>query len=203
MALTMVHLLAADRWARDRREYAQSPEFFLGAVSPDAIHIRDHDDKSHKDEIHLYNWRSLHREPVEAYLRAHRTPFDVGYAVHVLTDCQWVPRDMEQLPGLMKPDGKLNIDRYYNDTFVTDFALYHSHPRLEQLLGLIATAAVPEDHPLLTAYEFTEWRKVILDAYRGECPRHDPVRFIDEAYVLDFVNDSTPLIDEVLAEAGL
>jgi len=203
MALTMVHLLAADRWAKGHPEFQESPEFFLGAVSPDAIHIRDHDDKSHKDEIHLYNWRSLHREPVEAYWRAHHTPFDVGYGVHVLTDCQWVPRYVARLPGLMAPEGKLNIPVYYNDTFVTDFALYHAEPRLEHILQLIGRAGVPDDHPLLTRYEFTEWRKVILDAYRGECPKHDPVQFIDEAYVREFVRDSTALIDEIYRESGL
>ena len=44
MALTMVHLLVADRWAAEHPAYMDSPEYYLGAVSPDAIHIRDKDD---------------------------------------------------------------------------------------------------------------------------------------------------------------
>ena len=197
MALTMVHLLVADRWAARHPQYWESPEFYYGAISPDAIHIRDGNDKSRKDEFHLFNWRSPHPENVIAYWQEHFTPFDVGYGVHVLTDAQWVPRYIERLPGLFKPDGKLNVDLYYNDTFVTDFRLYRKLPRLEQILKRIEEADTPGDHPLLTDYEFSQWRKVILDAYRGECPRHDPPTCIDEAYVMDFVGDSLPLIDDV------
>lgn len=197
MALTMVHLLAADRWARRHPEYLDCPEYYLGAISPDAIHIRDHDDKSRKNEFHLYNWQSLHREPVEAYWRAHHTPFDIGYGVHVLTDCQWVPRYAYKLPGILRPDGKLNVAIYYNDTFVTDFELYNSQPRLQALLELVAKAAVPSDHPLLTQYEFSEWRRLMLEAYHAPCPKNDPVCFIDRPYVESFVADCIPLIDEI------
>lgn len=200
MALTMVHLLAADLWAHGHAEYLDSPEFYLGAVSPDAIHIRDRSDKSHKDEIHLYNWRSLHRRPLEAYWRDHHAPFDIGYGIHVLTDCQWVARYVQRLPGIMRPNGLLNTDIYYNDTFVTDFALYHSMARLRDILEMLPRAAVPGDHPLLTQYEFTQWRALIMDAYHGECPKHDPVRFIDIPYVEAFVRDSIHLMDEVYRE---
>ena len=199
MALTMVHLLVADRWAAGHPEYRDCPEFYYGAISPDAVHIRDGGDKSHKDEIHLHNWRAAHPDEVIAYWRERLAPFDVGYGVHVLTDCQWVPRYTERLPGLFGPDGRLDIDRYYNDTFVTDFALYRHNPRLEALLERIGTASTPADHPLLGAYEFSQWRRTILEAYRGECPRHDPPRCVDEAYVKEFVEDAIAYIDEVFA----
>ena len=200
MALTMVHLLVADKWAQGHPEYADSPEYFLGAVSPDAIHVRDHNDKSHKDEIHLYNWRQLHRASIEDYWHAHRSAFDIGYGVHVLTDCQWVQRYITRLPGIMLPSGLLNTDIYYNDTFVTDFALYRADPRLEVILQMIARADIPGDHPLLTCDEFEGWRGIILEAYRGACPKNGPVTFIDEAYVHAFVRDSIPLIDEIYRE---
>lgn len=201
MALTMVHLLVAELWARSHPEYLESPEYYYGAVSPDAMHIRFHGDKSRKDEFHLYNWRALHREPVVAYWRKRRAPFDIGYGVHVLTDCQWVPRYTSAFPGLFLPNGKLDIETYYNDTFVTDFALLRENPRLREVLDLLARAQAPEDHPLLTREEFDGWRKVILDGYRGECPRRDPVRFITEAYVRAFAADSLALIGDVYREA--
>ena len=196
MALTMVHLLAAERWARGHVEFADSPDFYLGAISPDAIHIRDHDDKSHKDEIHLFNWRSPHPEHVAAYWRERSSPFDIGYGVHVLTDGQWVPRYHERLPGMLKPDGRPDTDIYYNDTFVTDFALYDAEKELHRILDMIAAAKVPNDHPLLTADELSQWRDAIVKAYHGDCPKRDPVRFVTEAYVREFVVDCTGLIDE-------
>lgn len=200
MALTMVHLLVADLWAKGHPEYLDSPEYYYGAVSPDAIHVRDGDDKSHKNEIHLNNWGKLHRQDVVDYWRVRRAPFDVGYGVHVLTDAQWVPRYKRQLPGLL-PEGKLNIHRYYNDTFVTDFALLHGIPRLGEVLDMLEKADTPADHPLLTAHEFSAWRDIILKAYRGECPRNEPVKYIDVPYVRAFADDSIALIDEVYGEA--
>ncbi len=200
MALTMVHLLVADLWAQGHPQYLDCPGYYYGAISPDAIHVRDGNDKSHKNEIHLNNWGVLHRQDVVDYWRDHRTPFDVGYGVHVLTDAQWVPRYRERLPGLL-PGGKLDIPRYYNDTFVTDFALRDQTPRIADILDMIERADTPTDHPLLTAHEFSAWRDILLEAYRGECPRHEPVRYITADYVREFVGDSIPLIDEVFAEA--
>ena len=200
MALTMVHLLVAERWARGHAQYADCPEFYLGVISPDAIHIRDKNDKSHKNEIHLNNWVSPHPEDVMAYWRKRHAPFDVGYGVHVLTDGQWVPRFRQQLPGIILPNGLLDTGIYYNDTFVTDFQLYRETKNMESILRAIEMADVPEDHPLLTRYELDEWRKVILQTYRGKCPKHDPVRFIDENYVRAFVEDSIELIDKVYEE---
>ena len=196
MALTMTHLLAADLWAKEHPEYRQSPEFFYGVISPDAIHIRDGNDKSHKNEIHLNNWGSPHPGDVIAYWQAHSSPFDIGYGVHVLTDAQWVPYYRRMLPQILKPDGLLNTDIYYNDCFVTEFRLYAAMPRLEEMLRLLEGAQTPEDHPLLTAYEFSQWRKVTLDAYRGQCPYDKPVQMIDEAYLDTFVKYSIPMIEE-------
>ena len=123
-------------------------------------------------------------------------PFDIGYGVHVLTDGQWVPRYKEKLPGILGPDGLLNTDIYYNDTFVTDFKLYDTRPRLRQVLALLENAKTPQDHPMLKGYMFSQWRKDLVEAYRGECPRHDPVQFIDEAYVNAFIDESIPLIED-------
>ena len=201
MALTMVHLLCADRWAQTRPIYRDSPEYYLGAISPDAIHVRDHDDKSHKNAIHLNNWNEMHPGDIADYWRARSSPFDIGYGVHCLTDCQWVAGYRRTFPGLFGADGKLCVERYYNDTFVTDFALRDAVPRLREILLLIGKADVPADHPLLTFDEFYKWREMILAAYAGECPRQGEARFIDETYVRAFCESAMALIDQVYEEA--
>ncbi len=197
MALTMTHLLVADEWAKAHPEYRLSPEFFYGAISPDAIHIRDGNDKSHKDDIHLKNWREPHPDKVIAYWLSRSEPFDIGYGVHVLTDAQWVPYYRRVLPQILKADGLLNTDIYYNDCFVTEFSLYSALPRLEGILKLIEAACTPHDHPLLTGYELEQWRNLTLETYRGQCPYHEPVRFIDEAYIDTFVRYSIPMIEDI------
>ena len=196
MALTMVHLLAAARWAQGRPQYRDCPEYYLGAISPDAIHIRDHDDKSHKDFIHLHNWQRPHPEEVAAYWRTRSSPFDIGYGVHVLTDGQWVPRYKARLTGMLKPDGKLDVEIYYINTWVTDFRLYREQPELPRILDMIGAAAVPGDHPLLTADELSAWRDLTVSTYHGECPKHGEARFVTPEYVLEFVEDCAALMDE-------
>lgn len=196
MALQMVHLLVAQKWAQAHAEYRNNPEFYLGAISPDAIHIRDGNDKSRKDEFHLYNWMQPNVENVIAYWREHHTPFDVGFGVHVLTDAQWVPRYRSRIPQLVYPDGKIDIQTYYNDTYVTDFELYRECGGAE-LFNLVERGEAPADHPLLTREEFAQWQRDMLDCYRGECPKRDPVKYINRAYIEDFVNDAQSLIDEV------
>ena len=201
MALQMVHMLVADCWAQRYPEYLDSPEFFLGVTGPDAIYIRDGYDKTHKNEIHLDNWSRLNRQPVIDYWRTWKRPFDVGYGVHVLTDAQWVPRFRERLPQLILPDGKVNQGIYYNDCFVTDFELLHDISRLREIMKLLERAQAPTEHPLLGFHEFDEYRKHLIRLYAGECPRHDPVQYVTADYVMEFVNESSALIDEIFEEA--
>lgn len=196
MALLMVHLLVARKWARGHAEYFDCPDFYLGVISPDAIHVRDHDDKSHKNEIHLNNWVSPHPDEVIAYWREHHAPFDIGYGVHVLTDAQWVPRYRARVPELLLPDGKIDTGIYYNDTFVTDFQLYRDCGG-RQLFDWVEQGTAPADHPLLTRHELEEWKRMMVASYRGECPKHDPVRYIDRGYVESFIDDCQEMIEQV------
>ena len=195
MALLMVHLRAAQAWAARHSEFAENPDFYFGAISPDAIHIRDGNDKSRKDEIHLYNWREPHPENVLAYWEEHSSPFDVGYGLHVLTDAQWVPQFRQRFPQLLDASGKINTAVYYNDNYVTDFQLYADGGR--ELLELTAHGVAPEDHPLLTKAEFDQWRALVEELYRGACPKHDPVQCFDRAYAETFIEECQPMLDDV------
>lgn len=195
MALLMVHLLVAQRWAQAHAEYRDCPEFYLGAISPDAIYIRDGKDKSHKDEIHLNNWLAPHPEEVLAYWRGHHEPFDVGYGIHVLTDAQWAPHFRACFPEILYPDGKVRTEIYYGDTFATDYALYRERDG-ERLFGLVEKGRAPEDHPKLPHYAFDEWRKMMVEEYRTQRRPTGPVRLIDRAFVERFIEDSQQLLND-------
>ena len=206
MALPMVHLLAARRWAQGHPEYLDSPEFYLGAISPDAIHIRDHDDKSHKNAVHLNNWISPHPEEVLAYWREHNSSFDIGYGVHVLTDGQWVPRYRRLVPQIVYPDGRIDQKRYYGDTLRTDAELYRDCGG-EALFGMILRAQAPEDHPLLTFDELDQWRKGKAAEYRAMRPDGEPAVYIGHGYVERFLEDCQALLEQTyqdhLKEVGI
>jgi len=196
MALPMVHLLAAWAWAQDKPELKSNPDYYLGAISPDAIHIRDGNDKSHKNEIHLNNWRTPDPDRVLSYWKTHHSAFDIGYGMHVLLDGQWTVNFRQNAPGVLMSDGRPNPEIYYRDTCVTDFDFYSQSPLSMHLMELAERGKAPEEHPLLTAAEIDAWRRDIVAFYRRPCPKEGPAQFIDCAFVEDFLSRCNPLIDQ-------
>lgn len=195
MALLMVHLLVAQRWAEKHGEYLNCPEFYLGAIAPDASYIRDGNDKSHKNEIHLNNWNEPHPEDVLAYWKEHHTPFDIGYGIHVLTDAQWAPLFRITFPDILYPDGTVKTEIYYNDTFTTDYDLY-AECEGERLFALADAAVAPDDHPMLSKEIYDKWCRMMVDEYKEHEKPTDPVVFIDRAYVEKFMEDAQQLLEE-------
>lgn len=198
MALPMIHLLAAYDWAKDRPEYAACPEFYLGTISPDAIHVRDGRDKSHKNEVHLNNWRSPDPDAVLAYWRGHKTPFDIGYGIHVLLDGHWAVGFRRDFPEMLLPGGKPDPEIYYNDISPVDSRLYYGSPLRPFLFGMLERAAPPEDHPLLTSAEIGVWRDSMREFYAVEKHPKRPIRFITMEYVQAFLDRCSGIFNEVI-----
>lgn len=190
----MVHLLAAWAWAQDKPALRENPDYYLGAISPDAIHIRDGNDKSRKNEIHFNNWRTPDPDCVLEYWSAHHTPFDIGYGIHVLLDGQWAQGFRMRFPQMLLPDGRPDTNIYYNDTIITDFALYHESPHTPVLFDMLRRGRAPADHPQLRLHEFEGWREETLKFYDRPCPRSAPVRFITREYVLEFIDQCQELM---------
>lgn len=203
MALPMVHLVAARMWAQDKPAYINCPEYYLGTISPDAIHIRDGNDKSHKDEIHLRNWRVPNPGRVAEYWRTHRTPFDAGYGLHVLLDGQWAVGFRSAFPEMLLPSGKPDPEIYYNDTYRLDFALFDQYTKDGFFEDMLKQAVAPLDHPLLTAYEISAWRDETFRFYDRPCPKNDPIRFITREYLDHFLGECFALPNELYKEAFL
>ncbi len=196
MALPIVHLLTARRWAENQPALAECPEYYLGAVAPDGIAVRDGNDKSHKDEIHLGNWNDLRPERVLAYLRERSAPFDLGWAVHVLTDAVWSPG--KNLPRLLDGNGRLRTDIYYNDCGLAEFALLAHRPEARHALRLQGYARAPQDHPLLSGAEIAAWRDYLTEYYVRPMPWKPPARFLDEGFVLGFVERAQSTLNDIL-----
>lgn len=195
MALPMVHLLVAWTWAQDKPELRENPDFYLGAISPDAVHIRDGNDKSHKNEIHLNNWRTPDPDAVLQYWSKHQKPFDIGYGIHVLLDGQWAVGFRQRFPEMLRPDGKPDPQVYYNDTLITDFDLYQHSQLTPFLMKMVQEGHAPTDHPLLGAREFSLWQSDTIHFYQRPCPMDGPIRFISREYVDDFIKECLPLMN--------
>lgn len=216
MALVMVHLLVAREWAMKHPEYLNCPEYYYGAIAPDAIHVRDGNDKSHKNAIHFHNWSGSRPQLMREYWLSHHTPFDVGYAIHCLTDGLWVDGYKSAFPGILLPDGRADPHKYYNDVYATERALYAETANMSQLLDWIANAQTPQDHPQLRAHEFEKWRENVLREYDVNCPAigawrtksyremglpdpddHDPV-YITPRYIRDFMRTTCEKIEDII-----
>lgn len=197
MALPMVHLLAAYAWAQDKPELVNNPDYYLGAISPDAIHIRDGSDKSHKNATHMGNWREMLPSAIVGYWHTHRSAFDIGYGIHALTDGMWTVRFHRELTGMLLPNGKPDPEIYYNDTLIVDFRLFHDHPLTPFLMDMLRRGSAPAGHPLLSAHEIDAWRRDTLAFYDRPCDRHAPVRFVTYEYVQRFLADCNGYLNNV------
>lgn len=216
MALVMVHLLVAREWAALHPEYLNAPEYYFGAIAPDAIHIRDGNDKSRKNAVHYMNWGGSHPESILEYWLSRRNPFDVGYAIHCLTDGLWVDGYRSAFPGLLTPDGKTKPTLYYNDVYATERELFAATPETGAMLRMISQANAPEDHPQLLAAEFNQWRCNVLREYDLTSPAigawryksylemglpepddKDPL-FITPQYIHRFMRETASAIDAII-----
>ena len=197
MALPMVHLLAAYAWAQDKPNLKNNPDYYLGAISPDAIHIRDGNDKSHKNATHMGNWREMLPGAVISYWQQHHTAFDIGYGVHALTDGLWTVRFHRELTGMLLPNGKPDPKIYYNDTMSVDFRLYHESPLTPFLMNMVRSGQAPYDHPLLTGDEIRSWQQATLAFYGKPLSNPAPVRFVTYAYVQRFLADCNTYMSKV------
>lgn len=169
MAYPMVHLLVARGYAAHHPALMECPEYYLGAVAPDAVHVRP-DARAHADKraAHLGVYGKMDGlAQVRAYWQdVGRTPFDIGYGIHILTDRHWVAFYRQAFPGLINADDSTNAARYRPDAAWIDAALYRDAVRHTHIPTLLAHAQPPGAHPLLTEAELLAWRGGMLETMR-------------------------------------
>lgn len=193
MTTTMIHLLAAREWAAGRAMYEGSPEFFLGAISPDAVHARAHVEKADKQKSHLGNHGKPNFDALAEYIAERQTAFDIGYIVHLISDPIWCAKYRRELPGLFGADGHTIPALYYPDCANVEAELCD-----QGLLDLIERATAPSDNPLLCAGDISKWRDMVVAQYRE--PERDARGrgIITREFVLDFVSEVAESTDEIM-----
>ena len=207
MPLPMVHLAVAVRLvaageSTDSPESADSAEFYLGSIAPDAIHTRDGAGRSEKLDTHFAQGypRQFDLGALGAMLTAHRAggklvSFAEGYTAHVLTDRLWQDTVAAAFRQRMQQQG-LEAERralYYRDCDKLDFDIYDAAPWRPTVWGYLSTAAARDFAPLLTATEISAWRDRVLGWFDKNAPMRlhtvtqispgDVETFIDRAVV--------------------
>ena len=193
MPYPMVHLLTARRWAAEKPDLLENPEFYLGAISPDAIHMRPGVGRPDKHASHL---DVLTRGPEAALnsLAGRSGGFDTGYCLHILTDFYWFQHVQRTYPRLVQPDGAFIPDIYYPDCDLAEEGLYRESLERAGFWDLLGRAMPPEGHPLLSGGEIDLWRKRVL-GWRGS-QSLAPAKVITLEAVRGFIDGVQPILKE-------
>ena len=117
MSLPMVHLAVAYNWRSDDKNFKlhDDPDFYLGAISPDAIHARRDSTRDDKHKTHLDVSRGNYGRIVERFWDSvpQRSPRLRAPYTHDRVLGRVLPRT---LSGAVSTPRQGRADQYYNDT---------------------------------------------------------------------------------------
>lgn len=212
MPLPMVHFaVAVTLYAARHQEI--TPEFLLGSIAPDAIHLRNGWTPADKVITHFGlpydypDWGKI--EPILA--RTVGAPpslaaLTAGYVAHILTDQLWI--DTVAIPNRPRIPAELTQDErkalYYRESDQIDFNFYHRAPWRPLVWDRLTVAQTADVDPLLTGDEIDRWRRRTLDWFTDGTkePKITPVYYTD-AQVVDFVARAAVFVQDELTHRGL
>lgn len=207
MPLPMVHLAIA--WQIRQLEAAPtSPDFLLGCISPDAIHMRPHAGRDDKERVHLLTNSKFDSESARKMLRQHAqgqsqaAQFTTGYVSHLLADRIWVEAVVDPFrkrhPPTLSPEEERTL--YYLETDQVDFDLYRRVPWRLEVWSQLASAHPFDFLTLLTAGEIGAWRDKTLIWFEKlkEEPLIEPV-YITTGDVNVFIDRAARAITQTFA----
>jgi hypothetical protein len=163
--LPMVHLAVAVQLHEKEGKFP-SPDFLLGSIAPDAIHMRPGTGKDDKLLVHLWEQADPGRERARRLLgryasdKSEAREFAQGYMCHLLTDDLWYRTVIEpffqSVPQVLSEPQRRSL--YYLETDQIDFDIYHQAPWRQEVWSRLAAAQSRDFAKLLTAGEISQWR---------------------------------------------
>lgn len=198
MALPIVHLAVAYNWAADKKHLFTNPEYYLGVISPDAIHTRPDSNRDDKSRTHLgINRRVISSlNPVYELLAVHNDPFHIGYVIHIITDWIWANYYTTVCSDVLDENGKTIPSRYYNDTAQVDYMLYNVLPYREFMFDMLEQSVSPDLDDLLTSEEIEAWKQRTLHWFENECQWKNPILYVTYEKVCNFIDTASAKINE-------
>lgn len=210
MPLPMVHLSTAEKI--NTLQCLKSPEFYLGSISPDAVHmragfVRDDKTRSHCNARVFAAIEELAPLCVRIENSAGKErEFLLGYLVHILTDLFWEDTIFKMYGERYEMDPAPIQDRrmgYYNDTDQLDFAIYEKEswrPKVWEMLTQAEDFAVEE---AVTMDEVAAWKHRTLNWYNSGKSQHtNPIKYISYEDLDGFTSYAAQKCEEYLKYKG-
>ena len=184
MPLPMVHLCVAKNIVDTGFPVNDLSQFYLGTISPDAIHMRQDADRLAKNITHLlpaekgkiHSWEDRNEDYYFEFMRDFTntnqakasTDFLMGYAIHILTDMLWTKRVFSEFTDKFNMSGVSAEDRqkvYYHDTDIVDYQLYNESGWRPDVWQSLQGVAYSDFLNLLSAQEIKLWNERTLNFY--------------------------------------
>lgn len=203
MAYPAVHLLVAARAARGIPALDMCPAYLLGAIAPDAVHVRPGVVTKSPDKraSHLHISGTDGRDAVRTYWAEMGTdPYHLGYGVHVLTDRLWVAFYPDAFPALMR-DGHTVPEVYMPDAAWMERALHWRVLRHTGIVDALVTAEEARANAYVAAREALAWRDRVLAQMAGyEGDAQGQPAAMDYGAVVAFIEEAGGDLHAILAE---
>ena len=209
MALPMVHLAVAHEFARRKGELLADGSYYLGAIAPDAVHMRKNYERQHKAASHFTLNKSREADlkvwiadALANYDATSHDSFSLGYVIHVLTDVLWTDGEGGMIFDSYAQDPapvQKQMEAYYNDTDVIDLLLYHKEPWRKDVFGAMEHAAAAAFGELVTMEECDAWRKRTIRWYsEHEISSYQPLRYTSLEKVRSFIQRAAEQLADIL-----
>jgi hypothetical protein len=185
-----------------------SPEFLLGSIAPDAIHMRENTTRQDKNRTHLceddgtmpnlqifYDFCKQHLKQNEHDYNQ----FIFGYVSHLYADLRWtetVWKDyVEKVRHVIDGHNESIKSRYNKEVCQIDYNLYRSEEWSNKILTSLLNSREYSIPKLLTSKEITQYREHTIQGLRdeGNEPCIVPIYITDDIVRL-FINTT---VDEL------
>jgi len=209
----MVHLYVAKNIYDLGLKDIDLPQFYLGTISPDAIHMRDNSDRNDKNKVHLIpvekKWSDIdenkYYEFIFEYVKMNQYNVNMnflwGYIIHILTDMHWTKKIYNDFKDKYKNDSSPIQDErmaYYNDTDKLDQILFNEGGNcVKNIWKYLNNSKSINFLDILSENEINLWKERTLHWYdSGESKHKNPIRYITKIDIQNFINEYSKIIFE-------
>ncbi|MCK4826346.1 zinc dependent phospholipase C family protein [bacterium] len=170
MPLPMLHLLIAHDIC-DALDIDSKSQFYLGNISPDAIHMRKGWTREEKRSLHLTKSEKELNErtkiAIDFYHKNHdekNENFIIGYVVHIIVDNYWSHLFARHFHQVYSYNMDIEVAKhvYYTETEKIDSIAYFDSEFSEEICAVLRRSKASDFLHLLSKSEITAWKQDVL-----------------------------------------